>query len=116
MHVQETKEKTQLGLKARIEKLLIDRKGESLTLGQISAALDLPKTAHAEISSCLSKPHCDGRVSVLAVDEQSVVVVPRVKPRYVKANGRPLGRGVNALPPQNRVNLLFTTFELSCGL
>lgn len=27
MHVPETQEKTQLGLKARIEKLLIDRKG-----------------------------------------------------------------------------------------
>lgn len=25
-------------------------------------------------------------------------------------------KAVAALPPQNRVNLLFTTFELSCGL
>lgn len=25
-------------------------------------------------------------------------------------------KAVYALPPQNRVNLLFTTFELSCGL
>lgn len=57
-----TQEKSPPGLKARIEKLLIDRKGESLTLGQISAALDLPKTAHAEISSCLSKLRDSGAV------------------------------------------------------
>ena len=57
-----TAQENQPGLKARIEKLLDDKAGESLTLGQISAALDLPKTMHAEISSCLSKLRDSGAV------------------------------------------------------
>lgn len=43
------------GLKSRVEKLLHSRVGEPLTLGEIGAALDLPKTSHPEISSCLAK-------------------------------------------------------------
>lgn len=43
------------GLKSRVEKLLHSRAGQPLTLGEIGAALDLPKTSHPEISSCLAK-------------------------------------------------------------
>lgn len=43
------------GLKSRVEKLLHSQAGQPLTLGEIGAALDLPKTAHPEISSCLAK-------------------------------------------------------------
>ncbi len=43
------------GLKSRVEKLLHSQAGQALTLGEIGAALDLPKTSHPEISSCLAK-------------------------------------------------------------
>lgn len=43
------------GLKSRVEKLLHTQAGQPLTLGEIGAALDLPKTSHPEISSCLAK-------------------------------------------------------------
>lgn len=50
------------GLKSRVEKLLHSQAGQPLTLGQIGAALDLPKTSHPEISSCLAKLREAGRV------------------------------------------------------
>ena len=43
------------GLKSRVEKLLHSQAGQPLTLGEIGAALDFPKTSHPEISSCLAK-------------------------------------------------------------
>ncbi len=43
------------GLKSRVEALLHSQAGQPLTLGEIGAALDVPKTSHPEISSCLAK-------------------------------------------------------------
>lgn len=51
----------QIGLKARIERLLETSVGQALTIGQISAALGLTKTDHGDISACLVKLCSSGR-------------------------------------------------------
>lgn len=53
-----------VGLKARIEKLLAERPAEALSLAQIGAALDLPKTEHGAISATLVKIHCAGGIRI----------------------------------------------------
>ena len=50
------------GLKASVEKLLEERIGLALTIGQISAALGLTKADHGDISACLVKLCSSGRV------------------------------------------------------
>jgi hypothetical protein len=52
---------TAQGLKARIEQLLDDHPSQSLTIGQISAALGLTKADHGDISACLVKLCNTGR-------------------------------------------------------
>lgn len=51
----------QLGLKARIERLLEASIGQALTIGQISIALGLTKADHGDISACLVKLCSSGR-------------------------------------------------------
>ncbi len=51
----------QIGLKARIERLLETSTGQALTIGQISIALELTKADHGDISACLVKLCSSGR-------------------------------------------------------
>lgn len=50
------------GLKSRIVTLLTERQDDSLTIGEISRALDLAKTDNPDIASVLVKLRNTGRV------------------------------------------------------
>lgn len=88
------------------------------TYDTAARALGVSRAAYADWiagrSRTTGKLHCDGRVSVLAVDELEHFgcIYAQKKPRLA---GLWWWWWV-VRQPQSRVNLLFTTFELSCGL
>lgn len=59
------------GLMSRIKRLLASQPDRPHTLGQISAALDLTKLEHSNISACLVKLKNAGRVSYSIVPATS---------------------------------------------